>query len=89
MIVYGQISCICLHANEGGESKTKDSVYNTHLNFRSFFSGKKCALYTGKYGIQLVWYILKQKLLFTLVSVNSGGYLACHFMARQISTTIH
>ena len=24
-------------------------MINTHLNFRSFFSGKKCALYTGKY----------------------------------------
>ena len=46
MIVYGQISCICLHANEGRESKTKDSVYNAHLNFRSFFSGKKSAHYT-------------------------------------------
>ena len=23
MIVYGQISCICLHANEGRECKTK------------------------------------------------------------------
>jgi len=43
MIVYGQISCICLHANEGRNSTTKDSVYNTHLNFRTF-------LYTGKYG---------------------------------------
>ena len=54
MIVYGQISCICLRANEGRESKTKHSVYNAHLNFRSFFGafsvGKKCALCTGKYG---------------------------------------
>ena len=32
-------------------SKTKYSVYNTHINFQSFFSGKKCTLYTGKYGI--------------------------------------
>ena len=39
--MYGQISCICLRANEGRESKTKDSVYNTHLNFWSFSSGKK------------------------------------------------
>ena len=46
MIVYGQLSCICLRANEGRESKTKDSVYNAHLNFRSFFSGKKSAHYT-------------------------------------------
>ena len=54
MIVYGQILCICLHANEGRKSKTKDSVYNTHLNFRTFFGAKKCALYTGKYGIVLI-----------------------------------
>ena len=26
------------YANEGRKSKTKDSVYNTHLNFQSFFS---------------------------------------------------
>ena len=50
MIVYGQILRICLHANEGRKSETKDSMYNTHLNFRSFFSGKKCALYMDKYG---------------------------------------
>ena len=25
-------------------------MYNTHLDFRSFFSGEKCALYMGKYG---------------------------------------
>ena len=49
MIVYGQISCICLHDNEGRESKTKDSVYYTHLNFRTFLVRKKCALYMGKY----------------------------------------
>ena len=47
MIVYGHISCICLHANEGRESKTKDSVYNTHLNFQSFFSGKKVRIIQG------------------------------------------
>jgi len=53
MIVYGQISCICLHANEGRESKTKDSVNNMHLNiiFIAFSLAKKCPLYTGKYGI--------------------------------------
>ena len=58
MIVYGQISCICLHANEGRESKTKDSVYNAqrircimHISiFGAFSAGKKGALYTGKYG---------------------------------------
>ena len=47
MIVYGQISCICLHANEGRESKTKGSVYNAHLNFRNFFSGKKVRIIHG------------------------------------------
>ena len=41
---------LCFYANEGHVSKTMDSVYNTHLNFRSCFSGKKCVLYTGKYG---------------------------------------
>ena len=39
--MYGQVACICLHANEGHESKTKDSVYHVHLDFQSFFSGKK------------------------------------------------
>ena len=56
MIVYGQILCtgtgICLHANEGGESKTKDFVCNAHLNFRTFSAGRKCALYKGKYSIR-------------------------------------
>ena len=33
--------------NEGRESKTKDSVYNAHLNFRSFFSGKKVRIIHG------------------------------------------
>ena len=47
MIVYGQISCICLHANQGRESKTKDSVYNAHLNFQCFFSGKKVRIIHG------------------------------------------
>ena len=46
MIVYGQISCICLHANKGRESKTKDSVYNAHLNFQTFLQWEKSAHYT-------------------------------------------
>ena len=45
--MYGQILCICLHANKGCESKTKDSVYNTHLNFQSFFSRKKVHIIHG------------------------------------------
>ena len=48
--VWSNFVYLFTYANEGRESKTKDSVYNTHLNFRSFFSRKKCALYTGKYG---------------------------------------
>ena len=47
MIAYRQISCICLYANKGRKSKTKDSVCNTHLNFRSFFSGKKVRIIQG------------------------------------------
>ena len=47
MIVFGQISCIFLHAHEGREPKTKDSMYNAHLNFRSFFSGKKVRIIHG------------------------------------------
>ena len=31
--------------------KTKGSVYNAHLDFRGKICEKKCALYTGKYGI--------------------------------------
>ena len=54
MIVYGQISCICLHANEGHDSKTKDSVYNTHLNFQTFFQRKKSAHYTQVNTVPLV-----------------------------------
>ena len=42
----GQISCNCLNDNEGRECKTKDSVYNMHLNFWTFLSRKKSAHYT-------------------------------------------
>ena len=38
------LSRFTLYANEGRESKTNDSVYNTHLNSRGCFSGKKCIL---------------------------------------------
>ena len=38
MIVYGQISCICLHANEGHESKMKDMVFTIHLTLRCKFT---------------------------------------------------
>ena len=40
-------SCICLHASEGRESITKDSMYNTHLNSLSLFSGKKVCIIHG------------------------------------------
>jgi len=49
--------------NEGGESKTKDSLNNTHLNFPGRFRReKKSALYTSKYGTDLdtnIWMVLK------------------------------
>ena len=38
--VWSNFVYLFTYANDGCESKTKDSVYNTHLNFRSFFSGK-------------------------------------------------
>ena len=46
MIVYRQILCISLHANEGRKSKTKNSVYNAHLNFSELFQQEKSANYT-------------------------------------------
>ena len=46
MIVYGQILCIRLHANEGRESETKDSP----SQFSELFQREKSAHYTGKYG---------------------------------------
>ena len=36
-----RLSVYFVHANKGHKSKAKDSVYNTHLNFQSFFSRKK------------------------------------------------
>ena len=44
--VWSNFVYLFTYANEGRESKTKDSVCNTHLNFRSFFSGKKNVHYT-------------------------------------------
>ena len=44
MTLYGQIKCICLHANEGSESKTKDSMFNMHL--LELFSEEKSVHYT-------------------------------------------
>lgn len=39
-----------LLAKERRLSTTKDQLYDAPLNFRSFFSGERWALYTGKYG---------------------------------------
>ena len=47
MIVFGQILCIGLHANEGSKSETKDSVYYMPLNFQSFLNGKKVHIIHG------------------------------------------
>ena len=45
--VWSNLVYLFTYANEGRESKPKDSVYNTHLNFRSFFSGKKVRIIHG------------------------------------------
>lgn len=42
---------ITAHANEGHKPKAKYSEYNRHPIFRAFLAEKKCAFYTGKYGI--------------------------------------
>ena len=44
--MYRQIKCIHLYANDGQESKTKDSVYNMHLNFWVFSAKKKGVHFT-------------------------------------------
>ena len=49
---YEQISCTCLHTNEGWKSKNKGFSVEYASKFLELFSvGKKCALYTGKYGM--------------------------------------
>ena len=45
--VWSNFAYLFTNANEGCKSKTKDSVYSTHLNFRSFFSGKKVRIIHG------------------------------------------
>ena len=45
--VWSSFVYLFTYANEGHESKTKDSVYNTHFNFQSFFSGKKLCIVHG------------------------------------------
>ena len=52
MIVYGHISCICLHANEGRESKTRDSVYYTRVN--TVLAGLSTTTGSGKYLVAAV-----------------------------------
>ena len=38
---------------DGRESKTKDSVYNMHLDFRSLFSGKKVRIIHRTFSLQV------------------------------------
>ena len=64
---------LCFCANEGHVSKTMDSVYNTHLNFRSCFSGKKCVLYTGKYGNHSQMSLQRQHFLLSYLKTPSVG----------------
>ena len=45
--VWSNFVYLFTNANEGRKPKTKDSVYGTHLNFRSFFSGKKVRIIHG------------------------------------------
>ena len=45
--VWSSFMYLFTYANEGRKPKTKDFVYNTHLNFRSFFSGKKVCIIHG------------------------------------------
>ena len=58
--VWSNFVYLFTNANERRESKTKDSMYNIDLNFRSFFSAKKCALYTGKYSKHFNLYGLRR-----------------------------
>ena len=48
MTVFGQISCICLHTKSHGVQRIL-CIIRISI-FRAFFNGKKCTLYTGKYG---------------------------------------
>ena len=45
--VWSNLVYLFTYANEGRKPKTKDSMYNTHLHFRSFFSGKKGRIIHG------------------------------------------
>ena len=45
--VWSNFVYLFTYANAGREPKTKDSMYNTHLNFQSFFSGKKVRIIHG------------------------------------------
>ena len=53
MIVSGEILCICLHMLMRDASLKQRIPYIIRISiFGAFSAGKKCALYTGKYGIQ-------------------------------------
>ena len=45
--VWSNLVYLFTYANEGREPKTKDSMYNTHLHFWRFFSGKKGRIIHG------------------------------------------
>ena len=53
MIVQGQISCICLHANRDASLKQRIPCVIRISILGAFSAGKKCALFTGKYGTLL------------------------------------
>ena len=77
--VWSNFVYLFTYANERREFKTKDSVYNTHLNFWSFFSGKKCALYTGKYGSYANF--------FGEIKCSMGNVSACgNFIVNSVNT---
>ena len=51
MIVYGQISCIFYMLIRDASLKQRIPCIMRISIFGAFSAGKKCALYTGKYGI--------------------------------------
>ena len=83
--VWSNFVYLFTNANEGRKSKTKDSVYSTHLNFRSFFSGKKCALYTGKYGNHN---ILSTKLAIAIEVIFNAAKCFSHRMISSLAANV-
>ena len=52
MTVYEQISCTCLHTNEGRKSKNKGFSVEYASKFLELFSVEKSAHYT-----RIIWYV--------------------------------